>query len=128
MLIAARGFGGGYHARTVEFTFDGAMLMVGCDDGDVYVYDHVMEGVLAGSLRGNRKMVNGLVGMVNDDNLVATAGEDGCVRIFNIQTKSVVHTFEGVGEGGVRGIVVTGAGKRMVFGGERGEVVVVTTQ
>lgn len=123
----AVGLGGGYHARCACFTGDSGLLIVGCDDGCAYAHDHFKGGCLVGSIRGGGGMVSCLACMPLDDNLVAAAGEDGGVRIFNLQSLAVVHTFDGTG-GAVRGMAVTGGGRRMAFGGEGGDLVIVCTQ
>ncbi len=85
--------------RSVAFSHDGSVLYTGADDARVGVYDVSVGGAPASplvcQLSGHRGFVTSVAAAPAAPGVLASAGADKAVKVWDARKRECLHTFEG---------------------------------
>ena len=90
----------------LDYTRDGRKFVVAGRDSKLYVYDENTRELSAEmhhrglKVPGHRSRVHSVKSHPDDENIVASAGWDGCVKLYDIRDKAPIGSMRGAQVGG----------------------------
>lgn len=116
----------GAPTRALSYTPDGSLLISGCDDGHIYMYDtssfQQNESILlVGSLNGHKSFIFS-ISVLPDSRRFLTSSADKTVKVWDVSAPNsgTVHTFEG--NDMIWDVCCSDDGRRSVSSGDDGMI------
>lgn len=111
---------GDQYIRSVSFSPDGSLLVTGCEDQMVRVWDIARQKLLC-KLSGHSQDIYSVEFMPNDRNKVVSGSGDRTIRIWDIEEEKCIHCFtidnvEAGKEAGITSVSVSPNGKYVAAG------------